>query len=290
MWGSILAWALMGTGASASAATTIGQAPPTLGTPGNCDASALVQTSVSSGPDYVAPSSGIITSWRSSLNGTVEFSTFRPAPEAGSFQRISADPRTGNGTLTTFNARVPVLAGDRIGLRPTASSTNCLFATGDNDDVVGIGGVSPVGGPPETYSPGPASRLNLAAVIEADADGDGFGDETQDGCPTDATTQAACPTGSDTTAPDTTITSGPKKTDSRKVKFGFASSEAGSTFRCKLTGKGVEKDSLKQFAPCKSKKTYKRLKPGKYTFFVVASDAAGNVDPTPAKQRFKIVE
>ena len=34
----------------------------------------------------------------------------------------------------------------------------------------------------------------MNADIEADADKDGFGDETQDQCPTDATTQGPCPT------------------------------------------------------------------------------------------------
>lgn len=37
--------------------------------------------------------------------------------------------------------------------------------------------------------------LALAADVETDADGDGFGDESQDACPTDATTQGACPPG-----------------------------------------------------------------------------------------------
>jgi hypothetical protein len=33
----------------------------------------------------------------------------------------------------------------------------------------------------------------MAAVIEADADNDGFGDETQDACPQSAAVQTACP-------------------------------------------------------------------------------------------------
>ena len=35
--------------------------------------------------------------------------------------------------------------------------------------------------------------LNLAATVEPDADHDGFGDETQDQCATDGTTQGPCP-------------------------------------------------------------------------------------------------
>jgi hypothetical protein len=43
--------------------------------------------------------------------------------------------------------------------------------------------------------------MNLALNIEPDADQDGYGDETQDACPTDPSTQAACPDKPDKTAP-----------------------------------------------------------------------------------------
>lgn len=86
----------------------------------------------------------------------------------------------------------------------------------------------------------------------------------------------------DTTPPQTKIVKGPKaKTHARKVKFKFTSSEAGSTFKCKLDKKPVKS--------CKSPKTYKKLKPGKHLFKVWAIDKAGNKDPTPAKRKFKIL-
>jgi len=93
----------------------------------------------------------------------------------------------------------------------------------------------------------------------------------------------------DTTAPETIIVSGPVKTDKPKVKFGFASSEVGSTFQCKLKGKQVTTIEQKQYGPCTSKKVYKGLKPGKYKFFVFATDAAGNADATPATSKLKIL-
>ena len=37
-------------------------------------------------------------------------------------------------------------------------------------------------------------RVDIAATVEPDRDGDGFGDLTQDQCPTDASRQSACPT------------------------------------------------------------------------------------------------
>lgn len=87
----------------------------------------------------------------------------------------------------------------------------------------------------------------------------------------------------DKTPPQTTIRKAPKKgAKAGTVKFKFTSSEPGSTFQCKL--------DKRPFKPCKSPKKYKGLKPGKHVFKVWAIDKAGNVDPTPAKKKFKLVE
>jgi uncharacterized repeat protein (TIGR01451 family) len=47
-------------------------------------------------------------------------------------------------------------------------------------------------GTTHTYMSGGAQVIDVAASVEPDADHDGFGDETQDACPTDATTQGVC--------------------------------------------------------------------------------------------------
>jgi hypothetical protein len=84
----------------------------------------------------------------------------------------------------------------------------------------------------------------------------------------------------DFVAPKATIKKGPgKKLDQGIAKFSFKSSEAGSTFRCKLDGRKAAK--------CKSPKTYKGLKPGRHTFKVWATDSAGNKSK-PAKRGFKV--
>ena len=86
----------------------------------------------------------------------------------------------------------------------------------------------------------------------------------------------------DTNPPQTKITKGAaNKTDKTKVKFRFSSSEPDSTFECKL--------DKKTFKPCTSPKTIKHLDQGKHKFKVRAIDAAGNVDPTAAKDKFKVV-
>jgi Ca2+-binding RTX toxin-like protein len=65
----------------------------------------------------------------------------------------------------------------------------------------------------------------------------------------------------------------------RQVAFRFASSERGSSFRCKL--------DAKPYRPCTSPRAY-RVKAGRHAFRVFAIDAAGNRDRTPALFRFRV--
>jgi hypothetical protein len=85
----------------------------------------------------------------------------------------------------------------------------------------------------------------------------------------------------DTDPPETIIAKRPKNRITKpKAKYAFRADEPGSTFRC-----GIDKKSLK---PCTSPRKLKKLKDGKHRFKVFAVDPAGNVDPTPAKDRFKV--
>ena len=81
----------------------------------------------------------------------------------------------------------------------------------------------------------------------------------------------------DTDAPAVTISKGPgKRTSKRIARLEFSAEEAGITFQCKLSGKGVKRGPRK-FKACTSPKVYRRLKPGKKKFQVRATDGAGNV-------------
>ncbi len=85
----------------------------------------------------------------------------------------------------------------------------------------------------------------------------------------------------DTTPPNTTITSGPGGTISNSSpSFGFSSSEAGSTFQCRL-------DSS-TWSACSSPRSYSNVLDGQHTFRVRATDAAGNTDTTPATRSFAV--
>jgi hypothetical protein len=81
--------------------------------------------------------------------------------------------------------------------------------------------------------------------------------------------------------PETAITKGPKnKTRKRSASIEFTSDEPGSTFACSLDGAAFE--------PCSSPAGYEHLKRRKHHFEVRATDAAGNVDGTPATFDWKI--
>lgn len=84
----------------------------------------------------------------------------------------------------------------------------------------------------------------------------------------------------DTVAPDTAIGSGPSGlTADSSPEFGFSAAEAGS-FECRLDAGA--------FAACTSPHTLSGLADGAHTFEVRATDAAGNVDATPASRSFEV--
>ena len=85
----------------------------------------------------------------------------------------------------------------------------------------------------------------------------------------------------DTIAPDTTITSAPASPGNDSTPtFTFTSSEAGSTFQCRVDAAA--------FTNCTSPHTTAALGDGEHTFQVRAIDRAGNVDASPAQHTFVI--
>jgi hypothetical protein len=87
----------------------------------------------------------------------------------------------------------------------------------------------------------------------------------------------------DTTDPQTTIKTKPADpSSSTTAEFTYESSEAGSTFECKIDGES--------FTGCASTgKTYTGLGEGQHTFQVRATDPSLNTDESPASYSFSVV-
>jgi hypothetical protein len=269
--------------------TQLGQLP-NFDPNGDCaPGSHMAQSALSSGTPYQVPQGGgVITSWRIRAHdtspGSVRLQVWRPL--GGSSYTLagrSALEAPTAGVVNQFDTRIPVTGGEWLGRRnelgptgglPLGCSFTGTFTPEGAANSINFEFASPDPGPGETRSlvdVGIGSRTNVAAVLEADADCDGFGDETQDG--------TIDPHGCDETPPETSITKRPKKKTRRKrATFAFTSSEPGSTFECNLDGKVFR---------CASPLTVK-VRRGKHSFRVQATDLAVNVDQTPATHGWKV--
>jgi hypothetical protein len=232
-------------------------------------------------PSYTTPFAGVITSYsvRASGTGLVRLVVFGPSATAGHRRIVAFSAQNAvaaNTSVNTFKTRVPVTAGLSIGLNNSAGAMIC-WGAGAAGDQVARANVDPtasndyVGTSLEL-----GKRVNISAVLEPDVDGDQYGDISQDLCPQSKLAQVACP------APDTTVTKKPKRRSaSRKAKITFSSTIAGSTFTCRVDGKAA--------TPCTSPYK-KKVKVGKHTVVITATSAAGIVDPSPAKVKFKVTK
>lgn len=272
----------------ASGATPLGQVGP--GACGIAGPAAVVIDTQSAGrPSYVAPFDGVITSFSHQANGQagkVQAIVFADGATSGEkvVAAKSAKLTVATNTLNVFAVRVPIRAGQRLGLGYSATNMACATAADYADDATLV--KSPFDADTTTAfaasgvlsAPGHTFRPNIGAVLEPDADNDGFGDVSQDACPASAYTQAVCP------EPDTTITRKPRprSTSSKaRVKVKFAASIPGSTFQCRL-------DGHQKWKPCRS--PYKRkLGIGTHRLKVRAVSPVGIADPRPAKVNIRIV-
>ena len=155
-------------------------------------------------PSYATPR-GVLTSWRFHSSGDAS---------AGSV-RLKIFRYTGNGTDLVFKVlaesslkplapdtaydfkeRIPVDQGDLIGLTAVNDAEVGITVPGTPENKLAQfgGGDIPPGQTGTATIAWPDLRPSVAATVESDIDGDGFGDDTQDGCPQQADTHAACST------------------------------------------------------------------------------------------------
>ena len=114
---------------------------------------------------------------------------FNPGPDIT--MSVTADG-TSAGHITEALTRRPVQAGDFVGIEfpdtvkdgANGPPRQCAYK---------IGGNAP--GTTQTYTSASCNNNEwlVQATVESDADHDGYGDVTQDQCPTNASTHGACP-------------------------------------------------------------------------------------------------
>lgn len=230
---------------SSVAATTIGSdlaaTPDSSGACGLYPDCTYVQTALP-GAQLTAVTSGVIVRWRlkTSVAGGGPFK-LRVVRNAGvnTFLGVSTSgpDNPASAGINAFPTRLPIVAGDQLGFDQTAAATANQYVRNAT-----AGATNYFRTP--TLVDGlalPASTLNVSrefllnADIEADADSDGFGDETQDVCPTIAGQSSGCPP-----ATEVTVTAS-KRQSLRKLKLSVVSSNAGT-----VTARAVASTRLKR--------------------------------------------
>jgi hypothetical protein len=196
--GAVAAISLIGAPAAA-AATEIGDpCAAEYATP--YSSATLFQIAAPESPlPQAAPSAGVVTKWKTNLSipGPM-FQALRvirvTGPKLAQVVGESSQETIVSGA-NAFNTRIPIQAGDHLGLFGLGKEATPYCKASSPADVFGDLGGSVAVGPsvPFSESPGEA-RIPVSAVVEPDADGDGFGDETQDRCPQSAASQGECPT------------------------------------------------------------------------------------------------
>jgi hypothetical protein len=153
------------------------------------------------------PSAGVVTSWTFTIHKAIpngvfqeQLKVFAPAgPGAYTVVGESAVVPIVTG-VNTFPVRLTVAGGDLLGSLTfgvgggKVESGYIFCATGDPGDEIAVLPGAPVVGETVTATKTITEVQNPINVsVEPDADGDGFGDETQDACPANPLLQS-CPT------------------------------------------------------------------------------------------------
>jgi hypothetical protein len=164
-----------------------GPNPCVEGVPGNCTLVGHIHPNDAGDPvTSPAPYDGVVVKLRI-RSAAAEQVTFRfatigaPQNEIASAQ-IAADGPTvhlqGTGEIEEYAARVPVRQGVHVALN--APSGSAVYNQGGDKFTYLYAPPLVTGGAPQPSSGEPTGQLLVQAVIERDADRDGYGDETQD--------------------------------------------------------------------------------------------------------------
>jgi hypothetical protein len=163
------------------------------------DNSPFVQIATTPGTSsYTAPD-GVLTSWRYHSSPspaptlTLKLVLFKAGNGPNVYEAMAASDTKAIAADTgyDFKERIPVKQGYVLGVVQN-SVGNIGLASVSGSDVMGRFPAEVQVGNTATVTDIRTARLAVAATVESDKDGDGFGDVSQDRCPTQAATQGAC--------------------------------------------------------------------------------------------------
>jgi hypothetical protein len=200
--GAIVFVAMLVSPGSGSASTTIGSnLTDGYATSLNCNAfvtgctasSGLVLAAGSRAPGgLTSPINGVVVRWRLKSGVGPAPASLRILRPGNSTTRAgagtSAQVTPADSAISTFDTRLPITAGDTIGVDSKSPPTASLTGT----DTRYWAPTIPDGGAASASSTFTNFELLLNADIEADADHDGYGDESQDLCPNEPATHDGC--------------------------------------------------------------------------------------------------
>lgn len=175
------------------------------------------------GSSAAAPSSGVLVSYSVRLS-TAHSGRLRVLHDTGGSPQ-SSSPETvtlsgtgetvsvpGDGASHSYATRLPINAGDLIGfeVQGTGSATVTVLRTDYGASASTNRRMRWYAGVPDGVSPSEVVldsatakyQVPIQGVIEPDADGDGFGDESQDQCPGQAGPSNGCPDADGDGVPD----------------------------------------------------------------------------------------
>jgi hypothetical protein len=227
---------------------------------GGCGASAgqpcsfFSETTSFGTPETGSPMTGALVSLRlrhyNPYALQIALRAFRATSTPGSYLNVGPEiptivpqDTTPGGAVTEYAMHRAIGAGDRLGLGFVKPSYTFYFLAGGSGPHVcrfrqGAGTEHPVDTEASYSTAGCPYEVMISGTVEPDADGDGYGDETQDGCPTDATAQGDCPAApraGDTQAPTAKL-GGPRTQDALAKRRVFVYATSNEAARLSASG------------------------------------------------------
>jgi hypothetical protein len=221
------------------------------------------------GVSTAAPFDGVVVRWRVLDGGTGTYHArileFDPAGSGGGFTKYKILRSSAPGSVTaptqplisqisTFETRLPISAGAYVGLstpfltegfQASAGAATYVQTEDSNTDGIKVVGMTHSG------------TVLYDADIEPDADHDGYGDVTQDECPSDASTQGPCPSALPPSAKTPAISHFKAVPAKFRIKRGGAvvssrrRPHAGTTLKLMLSEPATVAFSAERSVPCR---------------------------------------